>query len=86
MAEEFGGLGAALEEKVAAEDLVRWINRNYENEETNRDYRVALRVFGRRATDVEGKDPPDSPPVPPEITIRLQILPRCFIGKKMSFR
>lgn len=61
MAERVGGLAAALEDRDAAEKLVRWINRTYENEETNRDYRVALRVFGRRATDA-GADGPDSPP------------------------
>ena len=32
----------------AAEDLVRWIHDNYDNPESNRDYRVAIRVFTRR--------------------------------------
>lgn len=58
MARAVGGLADALEDRDAAEDIVRWINRNYDNEETNRDYRVALRVFGRRTTD--GDDPPES--------------------------
>jgi len=58
MAEEAGGLADALEDRDAAEDLVRWINRTYDNEETNRDYRVALRVFGKHATD--GGDAPSS--------------------------
>jgi integrase len=40
-----------LEDRDAAEDIVRWINRTYDNEETNRDYRVALRVFAKRITD-----------------------------------
>lgn len=58
MAEEVGGLADALEDRDAAEDLVRWINRTYDNEETNRDYRVALRIFAKHTTD--GTDVPDS--------------------------
>lgn len=58
MAEEAGGLAAALDDRDAAEDLVRWINRQYDNEETNRDYRIALRVFGKHMTD--GSDAPPS--------------------------
>lgn len=61
IAEEVGGVSAALEEKEAAEKILKWINRTYDNEETNRDYRVAIRVFGRRTTS-EGVDGPDSPP------------------------
>jgi integrase len=60
MAEHVGGLADALEDREAAEDIVRWINQTYENEETNRDYRVALSVFGRRTTDVNGDEPPGS--------------------------
>lgn len=60
MAEGHGGIAAALENREAAESLVRWINQNYDTEETNRDYRVALRVFGRRVSDENGDDPPDS--------------------------
>ncbi|MFB6085558.1 MAG: tyrosine-type recombinase/integrase [Halodesulfurarchaeum sp.] len=60
MAEEVGGLAAALDDREAAEELVRWIHANYENEETNRDYRVALRVFGRRVVDDNGDETPDS--------------------------
>ena len=29
-------------------------------EETNRDYRIALRVFGRRTVNGNGDDPPES--------------------------
>ncbi|QZA89551.1 site-specific integrase [Salinarchaeum sp. IM2453] len=58
MAEEAGGLAEALSDKSATKNIVHWINKNYDNEETNRDYRVALRVFGRRATDENGSDPP----------------------------
>lgn len=57
LAEEVGGVAAALDDREAAEDLVRWINTNRENEETNRDYRVALRVFGRRVTDGSDETP-----------------------------
>lgn len=53
-----GGLADALEERSAAETIVRWINTTYDNEETNRDYRIALRVFSKRVTD--GEDPPPS--------------------------
>jgi integrase len=58
MAEEVGDLADALDDRDRAEDLVRWINREYDNEETNRDYRIALRVFGKHLTD--GSDPPES--------------------------
>lgn len=58
MAEEVGGLAQALEDQEVAEEIVRWINKTYPNEETNRDYRVALRVFGYRleTNDVETDD------------------------------
>ncbi|MFB6125744.1 MAG: tyrosine-type recombinase/integrase [Halolamina sp.] len=60
MAEAVGGLADAFEDRDAAEKLVAWINRTYDNEETNRDYRIALRVFGRRATERNGDEPPES--------------------------
>lgn len=60
MAEEVGGVADALEDRDAAEEIVRWIHRNYDNEETNQDYRVALKVFGRRTSDENGSEPPDS--------------------------
>jgi integrase len=50
MTEECGDFAAAVKDRDAAENLVRWINRTYDNEETNRDYRSALRVFGKRVT------------------------------------
>ena len=59
IAEKVGGLADALEDKKAAEDIVQWINTTYDNEETNRDYRVALRVFGKRVAPDDG-DPPSS--------------------------
>lgn len=58
ISEKVGGLADALDDRDAAEEIVRWINRTYDNEETNRDYRVAVRVFGRHVT--EGDDPPPS--------------------------
>ncbi|MFB6134431.1 MAG: tyrosine-type recombinase/integrase [Halanaeroarchaeum sp.] len=58
LAENVGGLADALEDREAAEELVRYINREYDNEETNRDYRDGLRQFGEHVTEGEGK--PDS--------------------------
>ncbi|WP_049986559.1 site-specific integrase [Halobellus rufus] len=43
--------------KDAVKDLGRWIRRNYDNEETKRDYRIALRMLGKRVT--EGDDIPE---------------------------
>ncbi|MFD1648046.1 hypothetical protein [Haloarchaeobius litoreus] len=60
MAEHAGSLADALNDEEAAKKIVRWIHRNYDNPETNRDYRVALKQFGRRATDANGNDPPES--------------------------
>lgn len=40
--------------------MVTWINREYETEETNRDFRVALRVFGKHLAPHDDGDPPDS--------------------------
>ncbi|CAI50041.1 integrase family protein [Natronomonas pharaonis DSM 2160] len=52
MAEQVGGLAESLEDRDTAEDIVRWINteRSTEDyaEETNHDYRVAIRIFGKR--------------------------------------
>lgn len=53
MAREVGGLANALKNKQAAEDIVRWIHRSYDNEETNRGYRKCLRAFGRHALGVD---------------------------------
>jgi hypothetical protein len=53
-----GGLADALTDRTAAEGIVRWIHRTYDNEETNRDYRVALRMFAKHVTD--GKNIPPS--------------------------
>ncbi|MFB6081819.1 MAG: tyrosine-type recombinase/integrase [Halanaeroarchaeum sp.] len=58
IAETQGGLADALDSRDVAEEIVAWINRSYDNEETNRDYRVAVRVFGRHVT--EGDDVPET--------------------------
>lgn len=58
LAENVGGLAASLEEREAAEEIVRYVNRTYDNPETNKDYRDALRQFGKRVTD--GEELPDS--------------------------
>ena len=60
MAEHAGSPVDALESEDAAKEIVRWIHRTYDNAETNRDYRVALKQFGRRVTDQNGDDPPES--------------------------
>jgi len=49
-------LSATLEDKAAATEMLRWINGRYSNEETNKDYRLALRVFGKRLNDGEVPD------------------------------
>lgn len=46
-------LSAALDSKEGANALLRWINGRYQNEETNKDYRLALRTFGKRLNDGE---------------------------------
>jgi len=60
MAEHAGSPLDALDSEDAAKEIVRWIHRTYDNAETNRDYRVALKQFGRRATDQNRDDPPES--------------------------
>lgn len=58
LAEHAGGVSTALEDRKAAEDIVRYIHGKYDNEESNRDNRIALRVFGNTLT--AGDDPPES--------------------------
>ncbi len=55
MAEEVGGISESLEDRDTAENLVRWINRTYDNEYTNHDYRTALRMLGKHVTEGEGR-------------------------------
>ena len=47
----------ALEDANARDELIAWINRRYDSPDTNRDYRVALRMFGCHITD--GDDVPE---------------------------
>jgi integrase len=58
LAERTDGLADALEDRRAAEDIVRHIHREHENADTNRDYRIAFRIFGELVT--EGDDKPSS--------------------------
>lgn len=55
-------LTAALEDKEAAGAIVDWIHETYDNEETNRDRRNALRVFGKV---IANDDPTDKDAAPP---------------------
>lgn len=57
MAEETGRLVDALASREAAEDILRWINANYDNPHTNQDYRKDLRAFGRYA--LKRDEPPE---------------------------
>lgn len=43
----------AFEDPDAVREIGRWIKRNFDNEETKRDYRVAVRMFGEHATSGE---------------------------------
>lgn len=60
MAENVGGLADALTDRAATERIVAWVNTRYDNPETNRDYRVALRVFGKRIAEGDPSIDPDS--------------------------
>jgi integrase len=52
LAKDVGGLADALEDRSTAEDLIAWIHREQnDSPETNKDYRVALRNFGKHVTD-----------------------------------
>lgn len=53
-------LAEALVDREPAEAAVRWINDNYDNPETARDYRVSLRVLGRRVGDCEAVECDDN--------------------------
>lgn len=55
LAENVGGLDDALEDRNAAEDIVRYIHRTFDNEESNRDNRVAIRMFGEHMSEGDGK-------------------------------
>lgn len=55
--EKVGGLAEALEERDAAEEILLWINTERSppefSEETNQDYRVAIRIFGKRTLKMD---------------------------------
>lgn len=57
MAEQVGGLADAIESREAAEKIVQWINTergtSEYSEETNQDYRVAIRIFGKRTLKLD---------------------------------
>lgn len=59
-----GGVADATTDREAAEQAVRWIHDAYENPETNRDYRVALRTFGKRLAETRDDIPTDRDGVP----------------------
>ncbi|MHC3379013.1 tyrosine-type recombinase/integrase [Haloarcula sp. H-GB5] len=55
-------LTGALEDRDAAGEIVEWIHENYPNEETNRDMRNALRVFGKVLASDDPTSKAASPP------------------------
>jgi hypothetical protein len=72
MAEADGNdLAAALEDRSEAERIVRWIHAEHDPEETpetNKDYRIALRMFGKRVAE-DGVDvPTDDDGVPESLS------------------
>lgn len=58
LASAVGGLARGLDDQDAVESLLAWINTEYDNPETNKDYRVALRNFGTIAARAD--EPPES--------------------------
>lgn len=62
MAEELDDdlLTAAFEDREATEEILDWIFRNHENDEVNRNFRVALRVFAKRVSDGADDELPPS--------------------------
>jgi len=64
MAERCGGLADSLYDEAAAEHIVRWIHGEYSNEESNRDHRAVLRVFGKRVAESRDDVETDSDGLP----------------------
>lgn len=61
IAQEVGGLADALEDRDAAERIVAWINTEKANSpETNKDYRVTLRQFGKLVSGDDTDEIPES--------------------------
>jgi hypothetical protein len=88
LAEKAGGLADSVTDREAAEDIVRTIHREYDNPETNKDCRNALRAFGRFLTD--GDDVPGSmawiPTSTSITTTRRRIPETCSTGRRTSGR
>lgn len=61
-------LADAPTDREAAEAVVRWIHAEYDNPETNRDYRSALRTFGRRLAEADGSIPTDIKGIPESLS------------------
>jgi len=64
---EENSLVEALEEREAAEGLIRWIHDKHDPEETpetNKDYRIALRMFGKRLVESGVDVPADDEGIP----------------------
>lgn len=60
-------LAAALKDREAAETIVRWIHNEHDPEETpetNKDYRIALRMFGKRVVESGVDVPTNSDGIP----------------------
>lgn len=60
MALNVGRLAETLTDREATEGIVAWIHRTHSNHETNRDFRVALRVFGKRITEADDDVDPNT--------------------------
>ncbi len=64
-------LAKALEDREAAEDIVRWIHREHDPEdtpETNKDYRIAFRMFGKRVVEGGYDVPTDDDGIPESLS------------------
>lgn len=57
-----GRLVDALDDADVAKDFVRWIHRRFDSEETDRDYRVAMRRFAAHLSEGDPNDPDTLPP------------------------
>lgn len=55
-----GLLARSLEDREATEEIVDWIFENYQNDEVNRNFRVALRVFAKRVSEGDDDELPPS--------------------------
>lgn len=60
MGENVGGFADTLTDREAVKRIVAWITTTYDNPETNRDYCVALRVFGKGLAEGDSNVDPDT--------------------------